>query len=71
MASNVGNSLGSGTTKLNSMIEKLCQIMKMIMPVVSAVCQVGQFKFCAAAQGAPEEFVPAMTQKNINFDAVD
>lgn len=70
MASSATNAVGGGTLKLNKWIDGVCQVMKMVMPVVSAVCQAGQFKFCPSPD-APGELPPAISQRSINFDAVD
>lgn len=70
MASSTTNAVGNGTLKLNRWIERICEVMKMIMPVVAAVCQAGQFKFCPSPDAAGE-LPPAISQRSIDFDAVD
>ncbi|CAH1102575.1 unnamed protein product [Psylliodes chrysocephalus] len=61
MASKIGNSVGSGTTIITNAIDKVCEVVKTIIPLLTAVCHVGQFKFCAATTGAPEELNQALT----------
>lgn len=70
MASSTTNAIGTGTLKLNNWIEKICEVMKMVMPVVAAVCQAGQFKFCPSPDGSGE-LSQSISQKSIDFDAVD
>ncbi|XP_022919587.1 uncharacterized protein [Onthophagus taurus] len=60
VASNIGTTLGKHSVKVTSAIEKICEIIKTIIPVISAVCGVGQFKFCAATEGVSGDFENAM-----------
>lgn len=71
VVSNVGNSIGRGANKINSVVEKVCEIVKTIIPVLSAVCQVGQFKFCSATEGAPGELTQALAPKAIDLNIQD
>ncbi|XP_063912230.1 uncharacterized protein LOC135129078 [Zophobas morio] len=52
VASQVGNSMGAHAAKISSAIDKVCEIVKTIIPLVAAVCHVGEFKFCTATTQA-------------------
>lgn len=51
MASKVGNKMGAHATKISAALDKICEIVKTIIPVLAAVCHVGEFSFCAATNG--------------------
>lgn len=46
-ASQVGNKVGGYALRLSNAVDKICGIIKKVIPIVGAVCTVGQFKFCA------------------------
>lgn len=46
-ASRVGSGLGGYAVRLTNAVDRICKIIKKIIPIVGAVCTVGQFKFCA------------------------
>lgn len=60
VASNVGNTLGRHSIKVTSAIEKICEIIKTIVPVISAICGVGQFQFCSATTGVSDDLNNAL-----------
>ncbi|KRT83790.1 hypothetical protein AMK59_4135, partial [Oryctes borbonicus] len=60
VASNVGNTLGRHSIKVTNAIEKICEIIKTIVPVISAICGVGQFQFCSATNGVSDDLNKAI-----------
>lgn len=52
-------------------LEKICEVVKTIIPVVAAVCHVGQFKFCGAINEAPQELAQALAPSNIDLNIQD
>ncbi|GJQ74226.1 hypothetical protein Trydic_g19133 [Trypoxylus dichotomus] len=60
VASNIGNTLGRHSIKVTSAIEKICEIIKTIVPVISAICGVGQFQFCSATNGVSDDLNQAI-----------
>lgn len=71
VASNVGNAMGSQATKITSAVDKVCDIVKLIIPLLAAICKVGQFKFCAATTSAPAELSEAMSPSNFDLNIPD
>ncbi|XP_050512344.1 uncharacterized protein LOC114338785 [Diabrotica virgifera virgifera] len=55
MASKIGNSVGSHASSITRAIDKVCEVVKTIIPVIAAVCHVGQFKFCMAEGDIPKD----------------
>lgn len=39
--------MGHAGFQLSSTAEKICDLVKKILPIIAAICHVGQFKFCA------------------------
>ncbi|XP_045468316.1 uncharacterized protein LOC123676462 [Harmonia axyridis] len=60
-ASKVGNMMGSHATKITSALDKICEIIKTVIPLLAAVCHVGQFGFCAATNEAPSDLSAAIS----------
>lgn len=71
VASKLGNAMGSHATKITAAIDKICEVIKTIIPFIAAVCHVGQFKFCGAATAAPAELNEAMNPVNLDLDMQD
>ncbi|CAG9856478.1 unnamed protein product [Phyllotreta striolata] len=73
MASKIGNSVGSGASIITNAIDKVCEVVKTVIPLLTAVCHVGQFKFCAATTGAPEGIKRAVNSgyDELNLDIPD
>ncbi|RZC42520.1 uncharacterized protein BDFB_011904 [Asbolus verrucosus] len=71
VASRVGNAMGSHATKITAAIDKICDVIKTIIPFLAAVCHVGQFKFCSSATQAPEQLAEAMAPASLNLDEPD
>lgn len=46
-ASSVGSKMGGFAVKLTNAVDRICGIIKKVIPIVGAVCTVGQFQFCA------------------------
>nr|CAI5823044.1 unnamed protein product [Callosobruchus analis] len=67
VASNIGNTLGSHASKITSAIDKICEVVKTVIPVIAAVCHVGQFKFCAGTTEGPEQLAQAMSGVDLNI----
>ncbi|XP_018568832.1 uncharacterized protein LOC108909081 [Anoplophora glabripennis] len=70
-ASNVGNVMGTHATKISSAVDKVCDIVKLIIPLLAAICRVGQFKFCAATTSGPAELSEAMSPSNLDLNILD
>lgn len=60
MASKIGNSMGKHATTVTNAIDKVCEIVKTVIPLLAAVCHVGQFKFCTATEEAPINLANAL-----------
>ncbi|KAJ8966718.1 hypothetical protein NQ317_011764 [Molorchus minor] len=71
MASNVGNTMGTHATKITSAIDKICEVVKTVIPLLAAVCHVGQFRFCSAATEAPGQLSEAMSPSNMDLNIPD
>lgn len=71
VASRVGNAMGAHATKITSFIDKFCEIVKTIIPLLAAICHVGQFQFCAATNDAPAEFQDAITPDRLDLNSPD
>lgn len=71
VASRVGNAMGAHATKITSAIDKVCEIVKTVIPLLAAVCHVGQFKFCAATTQAPDQLSEALNPTSLNLDELD
>ncbi|CAH0558760.1 unnamed protein product [Brassicogethes aeneus] len=69
MASRVGNAMGSHATKITAAVDKVCEIVKTIIPLLAAVCHVGQFKFCAATSGS--EISDALNPSSLDLNIPD
>lgn len=67
----VGNKLGGFTGRLAKALDKVCEVVKTIIPVVAAVCHVGQFEFCGSLNEAPQELVAALAPENLDLSALD
>ncbi|CAH1954529.1 unnamed protein product [Acanthoscelides obtectus] len=67
LASNMENTLGGHAAKITSAIDKICEVVKTVIPVIAAVCHVGQFKFCAASTEGPEQLAQAMNGIDLNI----
>ncbi|XP_060524496.1 uncharacterized protein LOC132700919 [Cylas formicarius] len=66
VASRMGNALGKHATKMSSTIEKICEVIKTFLPLLAAVCHVGQFAFCAAADEVPSRFSDAVSSMDLS-----
>lgn len=71
MASNIGNAMGKHASKITSALDKICEVIKTIIPVIAAVCHVGQFKFCSAATDGPEQLSLAMNPSSLDLNIPD
>ncbi|EEZ98088.1 hypothetical protein TcasGA2_TC000501 [Tribolium castaneum] len=71
VTSRLGNAMGAHATKITSAIDKVCEIVKTIIPLIAAVCHVGQFKFCAATSEAPGQLAEALNPVSLNLDEPD
>lgn len=71
VTSRLGNAMGSHATKITSAIDKVCEIVKTIIPLIAAVCHVGQFKFCTATSEAPGQLAEALNPVTLNLDEPD
>lgn len=71
VASKVGNTLGKHASIVTNAIEKVCEVVKTVIPLLSAVCHVGQFKFCAATEQAPDQLFNAMKPESLDLDVLD
>lgn len=71
VASTVGNSLGRHSVKVTSAIEKICEIIKTIVPVISAICGVGQFEFCSSTNGVSDDLNVALKPNPNDLDIPD
>ncbi|XP_044756958.1 uncharacterized protein LOC123315360 [Coccinella septempunctata] len=60
-ASRVGNMMGSHATKISIALDKICEVIKTVIPLLAAVCHVGQFGFCAATNDAPADLSAAIS----------
>nr|CAH7714347.1 unnamed protein product [Callosobruchus chinensis] len=67
VASNIGNSLGGHASKITTAIDKICEVVKTVIPVIAAVCHVGQFKFCAGTTEGPEQLAQAINGVDLNI----
>ncbi|KAF2903990.1 hypothetical protein ILUMI_02190 [Ignelater luminosus] len=71
MTSEVGNRLGGFSSRLASALDKICEVVKTIIPVIAAVCHVGQFKFCGPINEAPQELAEALAPSNLDLNIPD
>ncbi|XP_056630411.1 uncharacterized protein LOC130440998 [Diorhabda sublineata] len=71
VASKVGNSVGSSASSITRAIDKVCEVVKTVIPLLAAVCHVGQFKFCAATTGAPDELNTAINNGYADLNLPD
>lgn len=71
MASRVGNVMGAHAAKITTFVEKLCEIVKTIVPLMAAICHVGQFQFCAATNAAPTELQDAILPEQLDLNTPD
>lgn len=56
--------------KITGFVDKFCEIVKTIIPLLAAICNVGQFQFCAATSDAPTAFNEAISA-NIDLNTPD
>ncbi|KAK5649798.1 hypothetical protein RI129_000827 [Pyrocoelia pectoralis] len=71
MFASVGNGLGGFTKRITNTLDKFCELVKTIIPVVAAVCHVGQFEFCGSVVDAPKELADALSPTNIDLSIPD
>lgn len=71
VASRVGNAMGAHATKITAFVDKLCEIVKTIIPLLAAICHVGEFQFCAATNNAPNDFNDAITPERLDLNSPD
>ncbi|XP_050312714.1 uncharacterized protein LOC126747853 [Anthonomus grandis grandis] len=71
MASKIGNAMGGHASKITAALDKICEVVKTVVPLLAAVCHVGQFGFCAATDEAPIKLSEAMNAQTLNLDALD
>ncbi|KAK4881490.1 hypothetical protein RN001_004809 [Aquatica leii] len=69
--SSIGNKLGGFTGRVTTALDKLCEVIKTIIPVVAAVCHVGQFQFCGSVMDAPNELANALAPSSIDLSIQD
>lgn len=60
MAGRVGNNLGKHASIVTNAVDKVCEVVKTVIPLLAAVCRVGKFKFCSATEEAPIELENAL-----------
>lgn len=63
--------MGSHASKITQAIDKICEVIKTIIPVIAAVCHVGQFKFCTAATEGPGQLSEAMNPSSLDLNLPD
>ncbi|KAL3276750.1 hypothetical protein HHI36_012120 [Cryptolaemus montrouzieri] len=61
VASRVGNLMGSHASKISTALDKVCEVIKTLIPLLAAICNVGQFGFCAATNDAPVQLSAAIS----------
>lgn len=71
MTSTVGNKLGAFSSRLARALDKICEVVKTIIPVIAAVCHVGQFEFCGPINEAPQELAEALAPNNLDLSIPD
>ncbi|XP_066150501.1 uncharacterized protein [Euwallacea fornicatus] len=71
MASKIGNSMGGHANKITAALDKICEVVKTVIPLLAAVCHVGEFGFCAATNEAPIKLAEAMNPNNLDLDGLD
>ncbi|KAB0802287.1 hypothetical protein PPYR_04473 [Photinus pyralis] len=71
MFGSIGNGLGGFTKRITGTLDKFCELVKTIIPVVAAVCHVGQFQFCGSVADAPKELAEALSPINIDLSIPD
>lgn len=57
VAGDVGNAVGRASISISTTAEKICDLVKKIIPILAAICHVGQFKFCASTGLTPDETI--------------
>ncbi|ENN78514.1 uncharacterized protein LOC109535967 [Dendroctonus ponderosae] len=70
-ASKVGNAMGAHANKISAALDKICEVIKTVIPLLAAVCHVGQFGFCSATNEAPIKLVEAMNPAELDLDSLD
>ncbi|KAK9881058.1 hypothetical protein WA026_014403 [Henosepilachna vigintioctopunctata] len=60
-ASRVGNMMGTHATKITAALDKVCEVIKTLIPLLAAICHVGQFSFCAATNSVPTDLSAAIS----------
>ncbi|XP_018327516.1 uncharacterized protein LOC108738550 [Agrilus planipennis] len=68
VSTKIGNSLGGTASKLTGALDKICQVIKTVIPVIAAVCHVGKFQFCSAATEGPQELANAIAPNNFDLE---
>lgn len=71
VTSRIGNAMGSHATKITSFVDKFCEIVKTIIPLLAAICNVGQFQFCSATNEAPIALQDAMSPAELDLNTPD
>lgn len=71
VASKIGNTMGGHANKITAALDKICEVIKTVIPLLAAVCHVGEFGFCAATNEAPVKLAEAMNPNDLNFDSLD
>lgn len=63
--------MGSHANKITAALDKICEVIKTVIPLMAAVCHVGEFGFCAATDEVPIKLSEAMNPNELNLDALD
>ncbi|CAG9769238.1 unnamed protein product [Ceutorhynchus assimilis] len=71
VASKIGNAMGSHTSKITAALDKICEVIKTVVPLLAAVCHVGEFGFCSATDEAPIRLSEAMNPSTLDLDSLD
>ncbi|KAF7278237.1 uncharacterized protein LOC143190286 [Rhynchophorus ferrugineus] len=71
VASKIGNVMGSHANKISQALDKICEVVKTVIPLLAAVCHVGDFGFCSATDEAPLRLSEAMNPNDLNLDSLD
>ncbi|XP_030767628.1 uncharacterized protein LOC115891323 [Sitophilus oryzae] len=71
VASKIGNAMGAHANKITRALDKICEVFKTVIPLLAAVCHVGQFGFCSATDEAPIRLSEAMNPNDLNLDGLD
>lgn len=63
--------MGAHANKISAALDKICEVVKTVIPLLAAVCHVGQFGFCSATNEAPINLVEAMNPADLDLDSLD